>query len=129
MMLPTMGTGHDRTEGIISRSGIISQFELWKKYARERRYPTDGKSAKTHSELGRFIHVDERTMLEDVIQLRNRMTHEPDHEDDPSIRDLVDFCNKLHHLAGFIDRLHKSGLTATWRPPSQPACKCRTVQS
>ncbi|MCF3525777.1 hypothetical protein [Stenotrophomonas maltophilia] len=125
LRLPGVGTGPRRIEAIIARSGIISQFELWKKFAKPRRYPTDGAAAKSHEKLGRFYSNDEREMLEGVVKDRNRMTHEPNHLDDPTVRDLVDYTNKLHHLAKYVDKLHSSGVTATWHPTASQACSAK----
>lgn len=125
LRLPGVGVGIQRIEAIIARSGIISQFELWKKFAKPRRYPADGAAAKAHAKLGRFHCDDERKMLEEVMKIRNRMTHEPNHLDDPTARNLVDYTNKLHHLAKFVDRLHGAGVTATWRSAPAPTCSCK----
>ncbi|WP_329754412.1 hypothetical protein [Stenotrophomonas maltophilia] len=125
LRLPGVGNGSQRVEAIIARSGIISQFELWKKFAKPRRYPTDGAAAKAHAKHGRFHSDGERGMLEEVVKDRNRMTHEPNYLDDPTARSLVDYTNKLHHLARYVDRLHCAGVTATWRPAPSPVCSCK----
>lgn len=63
-----------RTNGILATCPVTlgggeaqqrhSPFELWKEFAKPRRYPADGTAAKAHAKLGRFYSDDERQMLE-----------------------------------------------------------------
>ncbi len=114
MHVPGLGNARRRVEAIICRSGMIAQFELWKKFAKERNYPTDWPAAERHRDKGRMSAQEEIDMLEEVIKRRNVMTHEPDPDNDPDARELVDYTNKIQHVAKWVNTLHKNGHTASW---------------
>lgn len=114
MPIPGLGDAKLRVESIICRSGIIAQFELWKKFAIERHYPVNKDDAGKHLKLGRMSCQDEYDTLVEVILRRNEMTHEPDYLNDPNAAELVDYTNKIHHVAKWVDGLHRNGHTQSW---------------
>ncbi|WP_288496291.1 hypothetical protein [uncultured Stenotrophomonas sp.] len=112
--IPSLSPTPERTGSIVCRGGIVAQFELWKQFALLRAYPSNGKAALKHGEKGRFSCADEQVMLSDVIDLRNALTHEPDLSTDPDAKALVEYTNKLHHLADWVHRIHEGGITNHW---------------
>lgn len=90
---------YPRVEATVARSGIVTQFELWKKFAEEKNYPFNQKRLKKFS----FQSVFERSILNEVITERNLMTHEIEVENDPSIDDFITFTCKCRWLAKQFD--------------------------
>jgi hypothetical protein len=86
---------YPRVEATVARSGIVTQFELWKKFAQEKKYPFNIKQLKKYS----FKTVFESSILNEVVIERNRMTHEIEVENDPSIGDFITFTCKCRWLA------------------------------
>ncbi|MDX5935883.1 hypothetical protein [Acidithiobacillus thiooxidans] len=84
-----------RVGAVIARAGIVVQFELWKDYARLVSYPFNKKQMKGWT----FLDKREEPNLEYAINRRNELTHEPMPANDPNMRELVEFCSKLHWLA------------------------------
>ncbi len=84
-----------RTGQIIARLGIISQFELWKEFARPLGYPINEKQAKSYS----FSDSTERDTQSGLVRRRNQLTHEISANNDPTMRELVDFAYSCHYLA------------------------------
>lgn len=103
-----------RVEAVLARAGIIAQFELWKAYVSQfPDYPTNLKAARIY----RFSNEQEEKLVNGLIDLRNRMTHEVDIKNDPSARRLVDYTWECQHMAEWVTRLyhHKAkGLPATF---------------
>lgn len=112
--IPNLSTAPERSGAIVCRAGIVAQFELWKQFALARAYPSNLKDARRHGEKGRFSCSNEQSMLNEVIDLRNALTHEPDLATDPDAKALVEYTNKLHHLADWVHRIHEGGITNLW---------------
>lgn len=112
--IPNLSTEPERSGAIVCRGGIVAQFELWKQFVLPRAYPSNLRAATLHGEKGRFSCANEQLMLSEVIELRNALTHEPDLATDPDAKALVDYTNKLHHLADWVHRIHEGGITNRW---------------
>lgn len=101
--VPFTNGNNPRIEGVLVRAGIIAQFELWKQYALQfPGYPTNLKAASRHS----FGHLDEERLVKHLIGVRNRMTHEIETSNDPSMRMLVDYAWECQHIAKWLTRLY-----------------------
>lgn len=84
-----------RTNALVSRLGIIAQFELWKGFAQSAGYPINAKQAQKFS----FRKPDELQELIALVQRRNELVHEVKAANDPSMREFVEFTYACQYLA------------------------------
>lgn len=76
-----------RINSIMARFGIISQFELWKSFAAEHKWPINKKQCESYA----FANQEVKTRLLSLIERRNSLTHEVKAENDPTMRELIEF--------------------------------------
>ena len=84
-----------RVEATVARSGIISQFELWKEFASLVGFPISRKQAKRFT----FNSELERETLFELVDLRNELTHEVTIDNDPTMKRFVEFSYSCRWLA------------------------------
>jgi hypothetical protein len=102
-----------RIEGVLARTGIITQFELWKSYASQfPGYPTNLKAARNYQ----FSTTAEADIVTGMIELRNTLTHEVDVRTDPTLRRLVDYAWECQHIAKWMTALYASKDASTAPP-------------
>lgn len=101
--LPLANGRGPRIEGVLARTGIITQFELWKSYASQfPGYPTNLKAARNYQ----FSAPAEADMVTGMIDMRNKLTHEVDVQTDPTLRRLVDYAWECQHIAKWMTALY-----------------------
>lgn len=76
-----------RANSLVSRLGIIAQFELWKDFARSAGYPTNEKQAHKFA----FKSPQELPELVALVQRRNELVHEVKAANDPNMREFIEF--------------------------------------
>lgn len=84
-----------RTNALVSRLGIIAQFELWKDYAKSVGYPINEKQAQKFT----FKNPEELPELIAMIQRRNELVHEVTVSNDPTMREFIEFTYICQFLA------------------------------
>jgi hypothetical protein len=84
-----------RSNALVSRLGIIAQFELWKDFARSAGYPINENQAQKFS----FRKPDELHELVSLVQRRNQLVHEVKAANDPTMREFVEFTYGCQYLA------------------------------
>lgn len=111
--VPFANSRGPRIEAVLARAGIIAQFELWKAYVSQfPDYPTNLVASRKHC----FSAVEEEQLVEGLIDLRNRMTHEVDINNDPTARRLVDYTWECQHIAKWVTR--RAQRSAQGPPPN-----------
>lgn len=91
-----------RSGAVIARGGIIGQYELLKAFLRPRGYPLSKREREGYTE---FVCGEEDRLIA-LADRRNDMTHEPDPNNDPSLRELVEYVWECHELARLAASRH-----------------------
>lgn len=94
-IIPFVNKTNPRPGAILARAGIISQFELWKEFAKPLGYPTNEHKAEKYV----FNSLDEKDLLLSIVSRRNSLTHEIKTQNDSNMRELVEYAYSCHFLA------------------------------